>query len=93
MVKAIKDELAKELPADEPDAKKKLGKYYEALRERIFREQVTARSGYVPTAAHSTRSGRSRSRPGVLPRTHGSALFTRGETQALVTADPRHHGR
>jgi len=22
---------------------------------------------------------------GVLPRTHGSALFTRGETQALVT--------
>ena len=24
-------------------------------------------------------------RPGVLPRTHGSALFTRGETQALVT--------
>jgi polyribonucleotide nucleotidyltransferase len=25
-------------------------------------------------------------RTGVLPRTHGSALFTRGETQALVTA-------
>ncbi|HEY3519649.1 MAG TPA: polyribonucleotide nucleotidyltransferase, partial [Rhodanobacteraceae bacterium] len=24
-------------------------------------------------------------RVGVLPRTHGSALFTRGETQALVT--------
>lgn len=23
---------------------------------------------------------------GVLPRTHGSAIFTRGETQALVTA-------
>lgn len=25
-------------------------------------------------------------RTGVLPRTHGSSLFTRGETQALVTA-------
>jgi len=25
-------------------------------------------------------------RTGVLPRTHGSALFTRGETQALVVA-------
>ncbi len=25
-------------------------------------------------------------RTGILPRTHGSALFTRGETQALVTA-------
>ena len=24
-------------------------------------------------------------RPGILPRTHGSALFTRGETQAIVT--------
>jgi polyribonucleotide nucleotidyltransferase len=24
-------------------------------------------------------------KPGILPRTHGSALFTRGETQALVT--------
>ena len=27
---------------------------------------------------------------GVLPRAHGSALFTRGETQALVVADARH---
>ncbi|NDB11317.1 MAG: hypothetical protein EBX54_05180, partial [Betaproteobacteria bacterium] len=27
-------------------------------------------------------------RNGVLPRTHGSALFTRGETQALVVATP-----
>ena len=27
---------------------------------------------------------------GVLPRTHGSALFTRGETQALVTVHARH---
>ena len=35
MVKAIKDELAKELPeGDQPDAKKKLSKYYEiAARE------------------------------------------------------------
>ena len=33
--------MAKELPADEPDAKKKLAKYYEALREEIFRVQVT----------------------------------------------------
>ena len=36
-------------------------------------------------AARSTKSGRSPSKTGVLPRTHGSALFTRGETQALVT--------
>ena len=36
-------------------------------------------------AARSMRSARSPSRPACLPRTHGSALFTRGETQALVT--------
>ena len=36
-------------------------------------------------AARSTRSVPSRCEVGVLPRTHGSALFTRGETQALVT--------
>jgi len=30
---------------------------------------------------------------GVLPRTHGSALFTRGETQALVTMHAGHQGR
>ena len=27
---------------------------------------------------------------GILPRTHGSALFTRGETQAIVTATLRY---
>ena len=32
------------------------------------------------------RSPQDRVEVGVLPRTHGSALFTRGETQALVTA-------
>ena len=30
---------------------------------------------------------------GVLPRTHGSALFTRGETQALVVDHARHRPR
>ena len=37
----------------------------------------------APTAARQTRSARSRSRSASLPRTHGSALFTRGQTQAL----------
>ncbi len=31
-------------------------------------------------------------RTGVLPRAHGSALFTRGETQALVVATLAGHG-
>ena len=39
-VKAIKDELKKELPAGDPHAGKKLTKYFELLRENIFRDQV-----------------------------------------------------
>jgi polyribonucleotide nucleotidyltransferase len=85
LIKQIKDELAAELPADDPTAKKKLAHYYELLRERIFREQVTKdrirpdRRAFDEIRAITIETG-------VLPRTHGSALFTRGETQALVTA-------
>ncbi|WP_263352117.1 polyribonucleotide nucleotidyltransferase [Acidicapsa acidisoli] len=85
LIKTIKQELAAELPADDPSAKKKLSTYYELVRERIFREQVTKdrirpdRRAFDEIRAISIESS-------VLPRTHGSALFTRGETQALVTA-------
>ncbi len=84
LVKAIKDELAKELPADQPEAKKKLGKYYEALRERIFREQVLQQR-IRPDRRSFDEIRQITIETSVLPRTHGSALFTRGETQALVT--------
>jgi polyribonucleotide nucleotidyltransferase len=87
LVKQIKDELAAAIPADDQaaEAKKKLARYYEKLREKIFREQVTTdrirpdRRGFDEIRAITIEVG-------VLPRTHGSALFTRGETQALVTA-------
>ncbi len=92
LVKHIKDELAKELPEGDADAKKKLAKYYEHLRETIFREQVTKdrirpdRRAFDEIRAISIEVG-------VLPRTHGSALFTRGETQALGYRNPGHHRR
>ena len=83
-VDEIKKKLAAELPEDDEEAHAKLDHYHELLRERIFRDQVT----------HKRRRPDGRAfdeiRPitievGVLPRTHGSAIFTRGETQALVT--------
>ena len=87
LVKQIEDELKAEIPADEKagEAKKKLAHYFETLRERLFREQVTKER------VRPDRRAFDEIRPisievGVLPRTHGSALFTRGETQALVTA-------
>ena len=39
-VKEIKDELKKELPEGDAAAGKKLSKYYELMREKIFRDQV-----------------------------------------------------
>ena len=86
LIKQIKDEVAAEIPAEQAsDGKKKLEHYYETLRERLFREQVTK------DRIRPDRRAFDEIRPitietSVLPRTHGSALFTRGETQALVTA-------
>ena len=85
LIKQIEDEAAAELPADDPAAKKKLGHYYELLRERLFREQVT-RERIRPDRRAFDEIRPISIETGVLPRTHGSALFTRGETQALVTA-------
>src|SRR6266567_1275990 len=82
--KELKKVLIAALPEEDEAAQDKLKNYYEILRERIFRDQVI----------HQKRRPDGRAfdqiRPisievGVLPRTHGSAIFTRGETQALVT--------
>jgi polyribonucleotide nucleotidyltransferase len=55
------------------------------LESKIVRSQILA--GEPRIDGRDTRTVRPISiRTGVLPRTHGSALFTRGETQALVVA-------
>ncbi|GGA61564.1 polyribonucleotide nucleotidyltransferase [Edaphobacter acidisoli] len=84
-VKELKDELKAEIAPEDTAALKKLGKYYEILRENIFREQV------LNERIRPDHRAFDEIRPisievGVLPRVHGSAVFTRGETQALVSA-------
>jgi polyribonucleotide nucleotidyltransferase len=55
-----------------------------ALESKIVRNKIL--DGEPRIDGRDTRTVRPISiRTGVLPRTHGSALFTRGETQALVT--------
>ncbi len=84
-VKEIKDELKRDLPEGDAAASKKLSKYYELLRENIFREQVL-KDRIRPDHRAFDEIRAISIEVGVLPRVHGSALFTRGETQALVTA-------
>ena len=57
---------------------------FSELKERIFRDQILHEN------TRPDRRATDEIRPiwieeGILPRTHGSAIFTRGETQALVT--------
>ncbi|WP_459950950.1 polyribonucleotide nucleotidyltransferase [Denitratisoma sp. agr-D3] len=67
-----------------PDANT-VGNLLFELEARIVRSQILA--GEPRIDGRDTRTVRPITiRTGVLPRTHGSALFTRGETQGLVVA-------
>ncbi len=60
-----------------------VGKEFANLEYKIVRDRIL--SGAPRIDGRDTKTVRPISiRTGVLPRTHGSALFTRGETQALV---------
>jgi len=80
---ALKD-LVASMPDGEVERKTEAKAIFKELKEKVLREEVLT---------HGVRlDGRKfdEVRPiwietGVLPRTHGSAVFTRGETQALVT--------
>ena len=84
LVKALENELLAAIPEDDEEAQDKLGDYYELLRERIFREQVIEQKRRPDQRAFDE-IRQITIEVGALPRTHGSAIFTRGETQALVT--------
>jgi polyribonucleotide nucleotidyltransferase len=79
----VVDALVKnaEAPADERTVRN----LFSDLEARIVRGQIL--DGEPRIDGRDTRTIRPISiRTGVLPRAHGSALFTRGETQALVVA-------
>jgi polyribonucleotide nucleotidyltransferase len=73
-------------PADAPaDLAVKLGSVFKALEQDVVRGDIIRTSLRID--GRDLKTVRPiRSEVHVLPRTHGSALFTRGETQALVVA-------
>ncbi|HMC13911.1 MAG TPA: polyribonucleotide nucleotidyltransferase [Gallionellaceae bacterium] len=73
------------LAADETLQKNHVNDLFSALEAKIVRGQIL--NGEPRIDGRDTRTVRPITiRTGVLPRTHGSVLFTRGETQALVVA-------
>jgi len=84
LVRTLEEELVDELPEEDEEGRTKLKEYYETLRERIFRDQVIHKKRR-PDGRAFDQIREIWIEAGVLPRAHGSAIFTRGETQALVT--------
>ncbi len=78
--------IAELLPADaSPDLVNIVKNEFGNIEAKIVRNQIL--DGEPRIDGRDTRTVRPISiRTGLLPRTHGSALFTRGETQAIVVA-------
>ncbi len=82
----INKQVKEQVAVSNPDLdSNQLGDIMFSLESKIVRNQIL--DGEPRIDGRDTRTVRPITiRLGVLPRTHGSALFTRGETQALVVA-------
>ena len=85
LVDAILKEILEAIPEEEEEKRKLAYRAFERLREHIFRDDMLNRRRR-PDARAFDQIRQITCEVGVLPRVHGSALFTRGETQALATA-------
>jgi polyribonucleotide nucleotidyltransferase len=84
-MRQVRDDYLAQLPEDDEVKREAVSAVYDGLREKILRREIFETDRRLDGRRFDE------IRPiacevGVLPRTHGSALFTRGETQALVTA-------
>ncbi len=82
---ALKKEVINSYPEDDPGARATAGKAFGKLKEKIFREDMLSNKRR-PDGRKFSEIRPINCEVGWLPRVHGSALFTRGETQAIVTA-------
>jgi polyribonucleotide nucleotidyltransferase len=83
-IDALKKEVVESYPEDQPEKRLAAKKAFNHLKEKIFRDDILNHRRR-PDGRRFSEIRPITSDVGWLPRTHGSALFTRGETQALVT--------
>jgi polyribonucleotide nucleotidyltransferase len=84
LVSAIKKEILAGLPVGDEEQPKLAMRAFERLREHFFRDDMLTHRRR-PDARAFDQIRQITCEVGILPRVHGSALFTRGETQALAT--------
>ena len=83
-VDALKEEVVNSYPEEEADKRAMAKKVFDFLKEKIFRDDIL-NNRRRPDGRRFSEIRPITCEVGWLPRTHGSALFTRGETQAIVT--------
>ena len=79
----LKETILSNETSDEDDNSDKIASVFNDLKKDIVRERILNGEKRIDGRDNATVRPIS-VQTGVLPRTHGSALFTRGETQALV---------
>ena len=84
LVDELKDEILKAIPEEEEEKKVLTKRAFERMRENIFRDEIL-NARRRPDGREFDKIRKITCEVGLLPRVHGSALFTRGETQALAT--------
>jgi polyribonucleotide nucleotidyltransferase len=83
-VDALKKEVVESYPSDDAEKRSIAGRIYSELKEKIFREDILG-NRRRPDGRKFSEIRPVTAEVGWLPRVHGSALFTRGETQAIAT--------
>ena len=84
-VDKVKEALLSSYPEESADLRSDASTIFDRIKEQIFRDDILERKRR-PDGREFDAVRPITCEVGLLPRTHGSALFTRGETQALVTA-------
>ena len=84
-VRQAESDVVAELTAEFPDRARSLGNLCEDVKSRVMRRAIV-RDGRRVDGRGLTDIRPISCEVSLLPRTHGSALFTRGETQALAVA-------
>jgi len=84
LVDDLQAEILKAIPEDDEEKLALTKRAFERMREDIFRQEVL-KAKRRPDGRAFDQIRKITCEAGLLPRVHGSALFTRGETQALAT--------
>jgi polyribonucleotide nucleotidyltransferase len=84
LVDELKAKVTEAIPEEDEEKLKLTKRAFDRLKEDIFRDEIL-NARRRPDGRAFDKIRKITCEVGLLPRVHGSALFTRGETQALAT--------